>query len=900
MNQARWSEAKEAFHRAYELPPPERPQFLATLDATLRHDVESLLRHDPKDFLEKPAAQYAVELLRHEPVPERLGPYRIAKHLGHGGMAAVYLAERADGQFEKRVAIKILHGSVTEDEQRSRFRQERQLLANLDHPNIVRVIDGNVTPDGRPYLVEDYVEGTPITTYAESHKLSERQRIQLFLQVVRAIQYAHRMGIVHRDLKPDNILVSAEGVVKLIDFGIAGIATDSQQTAGALHYWTPGYASPEQMKGEPTGTASDVYSLGAVLYELLSGQRYSVQDAGFSGIRRPLRRLLRSCLALDPQRRPNAAALRAALRTAAEPPGRRIVVGVAALAVLAFAAIALRREPPKGFPAHLRSVPIAAEESFEYEPVLSPDGKDVVYVWNEGDTSRGLNLYRKPVSGGPPEQLTAAHARDAFPQYSPDGKQLLFSRSTRRRVEVVRLDLGTRRESVIHRIESALESAQRAVRWAAWMADGKHIALVRRVDPAGPYALFLASADGAVLRQLTFPSRGIAGDQQAAASPDGRYLAFVRYTTGTTSDIHLLPLAGGEPRQITHHANFHNGLAWSPDSRHLYFGARIRSSLWSIYRVGVDPDGVVERLPGIEGSASWPSVAGFEGRIRVVYHRDDETVNVRSWSRPYAAGEQRSLCPSSLFDIGVSASPLGGQVAYSSTRGGQAQIWICDTVTGKADLVSSPEHPHADSPRWSPDGLRIAYTVTENDSTDVAIVDRKTGAVTHLRLDGSKEGRPSWSRDGRFLYFRSDRGGVRRIWRMTAVGDLSTLTAVTGPDAFEAIESPDGQWLYFAKDRAHMGLFRVPTGGGDEQMAVQGVREGWWEIATDGVYWIRQDQGSFRVERLRWGASLPEPVTVLPKGGGVWSGFSVSPDGRTIYWTQSARRSVDVMLLDGL
>ncbi len=900
MNQVRWSEAKEAFHRAYELPPPQQQQFLATLDTNLRRDVESLLRHDPKDFLEKSATQYAVELLRHEPVPERLGPYRIVKQLGHGGMATVYLAERADGQFEKRVAIKILHGSVTEDDQRNRFRQERQLLANLDHPNIVRVIDGNVTPDGRPYLVEDYVEGTPITAYAESRKLSEPQRVQLFLQVVRAIHYAHGLGIVHRDLKPDNILVSAEGVVKLIDFGIAGIATDSQQTGGALRYWTPGYASPEQVKGEPTGTASDVYSLGTVLYELLSGKRYSVQAAGFPEIHRPLRGLLRSCLASDPRKRPDVAGLRAALRAAAQPSGWRIGVGVAALAVLAFAAIAFRREPPRSSPAQLQSVPIAAEESFEYEPVLSPDGKDVVYVWNEGYSSRGLNLYRKPVAGGAPEQLTSAHARDAFPQYSPDGKQILFSRSRRQSVEIVRLDLATRRENVIHRMESALEGAQRGVRWAVWMADGKHIALVRHVDPSGPYAVFLARADGAILRQLTFPSSRIGGDRHAAASPDGKFLAFVRFTTGSTSEIHLLPLDGGEPRQITRHATFHNGIAWSPDSRHIYFGARIRSALWSIYRIGVDPDGVVERLPGIEGSSSWPSVAGFAGRIRLVYHRDEETVNVRSWAQPYAAGEYRVLCPSTLFDGGVSASPAGQQVAFSSTRGGLAQIWACDSSTGKAVLASGPNDPHADSPRWSPDGARIAYTVTENDSTDIAIADRSTGAVNRVRLDGSKEGRPSWSHDGRFLFFRSDRGGASRIWRVTATGDVSTMTAVTGSGAYEAIESPDGKWLYYAKDRAHLGLFRVPTGGGNEQLAAKGVREGWWEIARDGVYWIRQHKGSFLVERLRWGASLPEPVTVLPEGGGVWSGFSVSRDGRTLYWSQSTRRSIDVMLLDGL
>lgn len=250
MTAAQWGLAKEAFHRAYELPADEREGYLATLDEDMRCAVRSLLRHDPGDFLEKPATQYVVEMLRLEEAPERLGPYRLVKELGRGGMATVYLGERADGQFEKRVAVKILHGSIAEGEMRGRFLQERQLLANLDHANIVGLIDGHVTPDGRPYLVEDYVEGTPITEYAVLGNLTRQERIGLFVQVVEAVEYAHGAGVVHGDLKPENILTTAEGKVKLIDFGIAKMGEGGEKGREVLRYWTPGYGSPEQARGE--------------------------------------------------------------------------------------------------------------------------------------------------------------------------------------------------------------------------------------------------------------------------------------------------------------------------------------------------------------------------------------------------------------------------------------------------------------------------------------------------------------------------------------------------------------------------------------------------------------------------------------------------------------------------
>ncbi len=210
---------------------------------------------------------------------QRFGAYQVIREIGRGGMGAVYLAGRADDQFKKRVALKILRADVNAQEVLSRFRHERQILASFDHPNIAGLLDGGSTPNGEPYFVMDYVEGTPIDQYCDSHSLSVPERITLFRQVCSAVQYVHQNLIVHRDLKPSNILVTPQGVPKLLDFGIAKIlkpemmATMVNATRAEDRVMTPAYASPEQVRGEPITTASDIYSLGVVLYELFTGRR---------------------------------------------------------------------------------------------------------------------------------------------------------------------------------------------------------------------------------------------------------------------------------------------------------------------------------------------------------------------------------------------------------------------------------------------------------------------------------------------------------------------------------------------------------------------------------------------------------------------------------------------------
>ena len=290
MKAERWQKLKPLFHAALDLGPAQREAFLAGAceDEEQRRQVEALLAsHDETgDFLVAPALVGAADLPFDAPARgaseegregQRIGAYEIVREIGHGGMGSVFLAVRADDQYRKQVAIKLIRRGMDTDLILRRFMMERQILANLEHPNIARLLEGGSTAAGLPYFVMEYVEGRPLTEYCEARRFTNAERLHLFRQVCDALQYAHQNLVVHRDIKPSNILVTPEGVPKLLDFGIAkllspGWAEASEATASMVRLMTPEYASPEQLRGLPITTGSDVYSLGVVLYELLSGR----------------------------------------------------------------------------------------------------------------------------------------------------------------------------------------------------------------------------------------------------------------------------------------------------------------------------------------------------------------------------------------------------------------------------------------------------------------------------------------------------------------------------------------------------------------------------------------------------------------------------------------------------
>ncbi|HVF27638.1 MAG TPA: serine/threonine-protein kinase, partial [Pyrinomonadaceae bacterium] len=292
MSPEHWQQVEEIFQTALDLEPEERAPYLTLAcgnDAELRREVEKLLSQYEQagDFIDGPlyeqsgiSALAALMNRAGDPVQgRRVGAYRIEREIGRGGMGTVYEAVRADNEFRRRVAVKLVKRGMDTDFILRRFRRERRILATLEHPNIACLLDGGTTDDGLPYFVMEYIEGQSLYRYSDARRLSIAERLKLFRPICEAVHYAHEKHVVHRDLKPSNVLVTGEGAPKLLDFGIAKLlkpdsAYDTiDPTQTALRMMTPEYASPEQVRGESASPASDIYSLGVMLYELLTGHR---------------------------------------------------------------------------------------------------------------------------------------------------------------------------------------------------------------------------------------------------------------------------------------------------------------------------------------------------------------------------------------------------------------------------------------------------------------------------------------------------------------------------------------------------------------------------------------------------------------------------------------------------
>lgn len=299
-----WDEVRALFQDAAARTPEARAELLERARPDVREEVRSLLAaHDePAPFLEQSVWDLLDNRQGQLLAGLHIGPYRVVRQVGEGGMGTVLLAVRAEGEFAQRVAIKLVRGGESLVQ---RFRQERQILAALEHPNIARLFDGGTTADGLPYLVMEYVEGTPIDEY--SRGISVEGKLRLFLQLCDAVQYAHRSLIIHRDIKPANVLVTADGVPKLLDFGIAKLASRTEETSTRV--MTPDYASPEQLQGRAVTTATDVFSLGVLLFQLLTGRRpfdasrLPGTEPPRGSIRGDLEAIVTTAMDVDPARR---------------------------------------------------------------------------------------------------------------------------------------------------------------------------------------------------------------------------------------------------------------------------------------------------------------------------------------------------------------------------------------------------------------------------------------------------------------------------------------------------------------------------------------------------------------------------------------------------------------------
>jgi serine/threonine protein kinase/Tol biopolymer transport system component len=931
MHPDRWRQVELLYHSALEREEPARDAFLREAcreDEELRCEVRSLLD------------QTESGLLNH---PLQLGPYQIVGVIGAGGMGTVYQAR--DTRLNRMVAIK-----VSEARFNARFEREARAVAALNHPHICTLYD--VGPN---YLVMEYVDGQPL-----HGPMPVSEALRLAIQMADALAAAHRKGIVHRDLKPGNVLVTKSGV-KVLDFGLAKMEepapneeeetrTVNPQTEEGMIVGTTAYMSPEQAEGKPVDARSDIFSFGAVLYEMLTGRRAFRGDTKLSilsailkdepepastlrkEIPQELERIITRCLRKNPERRfqhmddlkvaleevKEESDSGAAAMKAATTPRRRWVWAALLPVLLVVGFFAWRMWWPGQPEEPLRAVELVTVPGLKSSPSFSPDGDHVAFAWN-GPKQDNFDIYVQQIGAGSPLRLTTDPRSDYNPAWSPDGRWIAFLRSE---------SLGSPREGTILqtgrselRLIPPLGGPERKLAeirlgetywnqtFLAWCPDSACVVVTDSAGEGKPDALFVVSLETGEKRQLTNPQPPVAGDVNPAVSPDGRWLVFKRIIGFPGHELYLLPLgksltARGEPSRLTLNVGelmWNAGsMAWMPDGKEILYSTG--TSLWRAAIPGGQPPA---RVPFVGENGIMPAVSHPQpGRpSRLVYVRSTDVRYIWRISTP-APGAPASSPPSTALtstslDMSPQFSPDGRRVAFESDRSGPNEVWLADPDGSNAvqltSMAATMGANRTGTPRWSPDGQLIAFDCNLEGHYGIYVVSAAGGKPRRLAPHPANDNVPSFSRDGKWIYFSSNRTGEYRIWKVpVAGGEPVQVTYNTG---FAVFESPDGAYVYYTQTRGEPGpLWRLPASGGQPVKVLEGVVQLAFTVSDKGIYYIDQPAGETRLQfyNLATGRS----TTVARNLGDVSQGLTVSPDGRTILYSRMDSPVNDLMLVE--
>jgi eukaryotic-like serine/threonine-protein kinase len=918
MHPERWRRIKEVLDVSLRLAPAERPEYLARVcadDSDLREEVDSLIEayEEAGDELETAPAAPRDPLLG-----AMLGPYRLVDLIGSGGMGSVYRAERADDAYRKEVAIKVVRSGLDRNLMARHFRLERQIMASLEHPNIARLLDGGATADGAPYFVMEFIRGVPVDRYCLDLKLGVRERLELFGAICAAVGFAHGLGVVHRDIKPWNILVTAEGAPKLLDFGIAKIVHPDGAKDGPITVapaMTPAYASPEQQRGDAVTAASDVYSLGVLLCELLTGKR-PCDGSVPPGLPRDLETIVRMATREEPERRYASAgafgddirryldglpvrARKGAFGYRASKFLRRqrsvalaVASGLAAPALVYVAIQAHDRWRESSAP--MQIVTLTSAPGREFQPSFSPDGKRVVYSAS-GESGENIDVYWQTIGGSQPVRLTTDKAQDLSPAWSPDGAQIAWLRTGPQETAIfVAPAVNGTHAKVADLFPTRVESVGRHLDWSP---DGKSLAASDKDAPGLPFRIVFIDVATGRKRQATMPPENIIGDMAPCFSPDGKWLAFLRAVSSGVGDVWVAPVAGGEPRRVTTDNRSILAMTWGPDGRSIVFSSnRMRNhALWRIPVSGGNPT----RVPMVSENASEPAFSR-DGR-RMVYAQLFEDTNIWRFDLDGRAAP-RKVVSSTQYDSSPTIAPDGARIAFRSSRSGSNEIWQSDANGRAAWQFTHVGGALTGSPKWSPDGRWIAFDSRPDGQADIYVMPAAGGAMRRVSNSPAEDVVPSWSHDGEWIYFASIRSGAWQVWRARAAGG-GPEEQVTRQGGFASQESADGKYLYYAKGRSTEGLWRKRLPDGPEEPFVPGLATGfwgYWTLAKTGAYFLDWS-GPGNPANL-WFQSFAGGRKAIGKIEGppvvADAGFTISPDGKYILFSQMDQSGSDILVLE--
>jgi Tol biopolymer transport system component len=820
----------------------------------------------------------------------RLGPYEILAPIGAGGMGEVWRAR--DARLGRDVAVKVVHARFAADaESIRRFEREARAASLISHPNILVVHDVGAV-EGSPYIVSELLDGAPLREKLGA-PLPPRRAVDWTAQVARGLAAAHEKGIVHRDLKPENLFVTKDGRIKILDFGVAKLVqpalpsaslteapTAAPETGTGVVLGTVGYMSPEQVLGKPLDARSDLFSLGVVLHEMLSGARPFRKETAPEtmaailkeeppepseanrSVPSALDRLVRHCLEKEPEARFQSArdvafALESALGESAPreavsgaKPARRgsafLLAGGAAAALLLGAVLGwvLRPLPEPTPVVAIRTLTYSGHDT---SPAASPDGKTVAFTSDRDGTSR---IWLKQLKGGGELAITAGP--DDFPRFSPDGGSLLFLRTEGDRPSLYRVTLLGNDP---HKIADNADQGD-------WSPDGKEIAFVRRRPQETPSSdLFVIDAPGGSERLVAKFDQDLVGSPRW--SPDGRRIILNTQALIVSGALRKLYVVDTRDGRVTELAPEWRGtpssVAWLSNGEIVYLLSETFNDNQARTGLAYREDLRTRRRQPLFWSASWGPTLDLLPDGKVVFDGMSGRQNLREYALEGSA-PPRWITHGSIRDRQPVFAPGSDWITFSSDRSGNLDLWSTSS---------------------------------------------KTGVVRSLTDDPADDWDPGYSPDGRMLLWSSNRSGNLEIWAANADGTGSRQVTHDGEDAQNPTATRDGRWIvYSCANRRHQGIWKIhPDGTGAERIIKGNVQIP--EVSPDGVwatYLVNERaQASVHAVRVEDGkdvliADFPPPrrKTWIQPGRSRWT-----PDGRhVLFVAQDADGREGVFLQD--